>query len=52
MTAAQLASAVAGTSSNSNAVVPLNLIVSDPPTQAEMQALADKVQELLLALRR
>lgn len=48
----QLESAIAGTSSNSNAVTVLNLVVSDPPTRAEMQSLADKVQELILALRR
>ena len=52
VTAAQLADAIGGTSSNSNAVAPPNLVVSDPPTQAERQVLADKVQELPLALRR
>jgi len=40
------------TSANSNAVSLLGLTVSDPPTQAELQAVADKVDELLNALRR
>ncbi len=52
MTSAALAGAISGTSSNSNAVATLNLVVSDPPTQTEMQSLANKVDELLLALRR
>ncbi len=40
------------TSSNSNIVASLNMTVSDPPTQAEMQALANKLDELISALRR
>jgi len=40
------------TSANSNAVNLLALTVSDPPTQAEVQALADKLDELISALRR
>jgi hypothetical protein len=47
-----LAGAINGTSSNSNAVATLGLVVSDPPTQPEMQSLANKVDELILALRR
>jgi hypothetical protein len=31
---------------------PLNLAVSDPPTTAEVQAIASKVDELLAAIRR
>ncbi len=34
-------------------VAPVNLLettVSDPPTQAEVQALADKIDELIIAL--
>ena len=42
----------ADTSRNSNAVSTLGLVVSDPPTQAQVQSLADKVDELILALRR
>ena len=49
---AALAGAINGTSSNSNAVTTMGLVVSDPPTQAEMQSLANKMDELILALRR
>jgi hypothetical protein len=34
------------------AVAPLGLTVSNPPTQADVQALADTPDELLAALRR
>jgi hypothetical protein len=43
---------LSGTSSNSNGVAVLGLAVSDPPTQAEMQAIANKLDELIGALRR
>jgi hypothetical protein len=33
-------------------LTPLGLTVSNPPTQAEVQALADKLDEVLAALRR
>ena len=33
------------------AVADLNLTVSNPPTQAEVQSIADKIDELLQALR-
>ena len=49
---AALAGAINGTSSNSNAVTTMGLVVSDPPTQAEMQSLANKMDELILTLRR
>lgn len=52
VTNASLTGAISGTSNNSNAVATLGLVVSDPPTQTEMQTLANKVDELLLALRR
>ena len=52
MTAAQLATAIGGTSNNSNAVATLGLVVSDPPTQAEMQQIANKLDEVINALRR
>jgi hypothetical protein len=48
----QLADAVATTSSNSNGVGTLGMAVSDPPTQSEMQQIADKLDELINALRR
>ena len=47
-----LSNAIAGTSSNSNAVATLGMTVSDPPTQGEVQQLVDKMDELILALRR
>jgi hypothetical protein len=49
---AALTTAIAGTSNNTNGVALLNLTVSDPPTQAEMQAIANKIDELILAQRR
>jgi hypothetical protein len=56
VTAAQLAQEIAfafgGTSANSNTVQPLNLTVSDPPAQSDVQALANKLDELISALRR
>ena len=52
VTAAQLASAMSGTSNNSNGVGILGLTVSDPPAQGEMQTLTNKMDELILALRR
>jgi hypothetical protein len=48
----QLTDAIATTSSNSNAVNTLGMAVSDPPTQAEVQQIADKLDELITALRR
>ena len=50
--AAALAAAAANSSANSNGVPLLNLTVSDPPAQAEMQAIADKLDALIAALRR
>jgi hypothetical protein len=48
----QLNSAINGTSNNSNGVNPLVMTVSDPPTVGEVQAIASKLDELILALRR
>ena len=48
----QLNSAINGTSNNSNAVNTLVMTVSDPPTVGEVQAIASKLDELILALRR
>jgi len=47
-----IASAIAGTSNNSNGVGNLSMGVSDPPTQGEVQAIADKLDELINARRR
>jgi hypothetical protein len=52
VTGQQLTDAIAGTSANTNAVQLLTLTVSDPPTQSEMQSIANKLDELINALRR
>ncbi|MFN0078646.1 MAG: hypothetical protein ACKVY0_19470 [Prosthecobacter sp.] len=52
VTSMQLNSAINGTSNNSNGVNPLVMTVSDPPTVGEVQAIASKLDELILALRR
>jgi hypothetical protein len=36
---------------NAGSVPPLGLTVSDPPTQAEMQTLADKLDEVITTLQ-
>ena len=49
----QLNAAIAGTSSNSNAVANLSLtIANNPPQQFEVQPIADKLDELINSLRR
>ena len=50
--AADLAAAVLGTGRNPTGVTPLGLAVSDPPTAAEVEQLAAKLDELITALRR
>ena len=52
VTLQQLDDAIATTSANSNAVATLGMTVSDPPSQGEMQQIADKLDELITALRR
>ncbi len=47
-----LQNAIAGTSNNSNGVGALGMTLSDPPSQGEVQAVADKLDELINALRR
>ena len=50
---AQLTAAIATTSSNSNGVGNLGLaIANDPPQIGEVQPIADKLDELINALRR
>lgn len=44
--------AIAGTSSNSNAVNQLSLTADSTYQQTQMQAVLDKLDELILALRR
>ncbi|MDZ4405570.1 hypothetical protein [Prosthecobacter sp.] len=48
----QLTAAIATTSSNSNNVATLGMPVSDPPTQSEVQQIANKMDELIVMLRR
>jgi hypothetical protein len=44
--------AISQSSANTNAVPTLSRNISDPPTQAEVQAIAEKLDQLILALRR
>ncbi len=52
VTSQQLSDAILGTSTSTNAVQLLGLTVSDPPTQSELQAVANKMDELINAMRR
>ena len=52
VSAAQLAAAVATTARNPDTLTPLALTISDPPTQAEVQAILDAHAALLAALQR
>lgn len=49
---AAIATALSGTSGNSNGVAQLNQSISDPPTAFEVLTLSQKVDELIQALRR
>lgn len=49
--AADAEAAAAAIDAAATAVADLNQTISDPPTQAEVQAISDKVDELLAALR-
>ena len=49
---ATLAGEIAGTARNPSSVAPIPFTVSNPPTQAELQAVVDKVNELIGALAR
>ncbi len=49
---ATLAGEIAGTARNPNTVSMLGITVSNPPTQAELQAVVDKVNELIGSLAR
>ena len=51
-TPGDLAAQIGATSANSNGVGNLGLAISDPPQQGEVQAIADKLDELINALRR
>jgi hypothetical protein len=52
VTNGQPSSANSGTSNNTNPVGTLGMTVSDPPTQSEMQSIANKLDELINALKR
>ena len=52
VTLQQLSDAIANTSANSDGVSTLDLFPSDPPTQAEMQDVVNKINELIEVLRR
>jgi hypothetical protein len=52
VTAAQLATAIAGTPSNTNPIATLDIAISDPPTQSELQQVLAKLNELIVGLRR
>ncbi|MBM3860202.1 MAG: hypothetical protein FJ395_11200 [Verrucomicrobia bacterium] len=48
----QLNDAIAGTANNPGAVDTLDISVSDPPTQSEVQDILNKLNELINALKR
>ena len=52
VTLQQLNDAIATTSANSDGVSTLDLFPSDPPTQADVQDVVNKINELIEALRR
>ncbi len=43
---------IEGTAYDPSSIAPLNLTVSDPPTRAEVQAIADKIDEMLSFMSR
>ncbi len=49
---ATLAGEISGTARNPNSVAPIPFTVSNPPTQAELQAVVDKLNELIGSLQR
>lgn len=51
-TNASLQGSINGTSANTNGVATLGMSISDPPQQSEVQAISDKLDELINALRR
>jgi hypothetical protein len=48
----QLDDAIADTARNPTTLTPLNMTVSDPPTQAEVQQIASQLDALLAELQR
>ncbi len=51
-TIGDIQNAIQTTSANSNSISLLDITISDPPTQWEVQSIANRVDQLLLALRR
>jgi hypothetical protein len=51
VTSAQLAGAIAGTANNTNPIATLDIAISDPPTQGELQQVLAKLNELIVGLR-
>ena len=49
---AQINAAIAGTANNIPGVAALGIAISDPPQQGEVQAVADKVDQLINTLTR
>ena len=49
VTTFQLNEAIATTARNLNTVTPLSISISDPPTQSEVQALLNKINEIIAA---
>ena len=52
VTAAQLATAIAGKPSNTNPIATLEIAISDPPTQGELKQVLANLNELIVGLRR
>ena len=52
VTTAQLNAAIATTANNPTSIEPLNLTISDPPTQSEVQQMLARMNELIGALKR
>lgn len=52
VTTAALNEAIAGTARNPINLAPLNITISDPPTQSEVQALLDGHNQLLAEIKR
>ena len=52
VTQAQLDAAVFGCAANPLSIYPLSMVVSNPPTQVEVQAIAQRLDELIGAIRK
>jgi hypothetical protein len=48
----EIGSAVSGSAANVNAISDLPMSVSNPPTQAQVQAIVDKLNDLIAGLQR